>query len=119
MVSGLSNTELVLLHPGTTSRTQPMDMGVIANFKLYYRFEIMKIYLVNMDNSVSRDITVLLKYNHIVNAWLNVKISTILNGFIKCNFILDDESTIIYDNTDVANLNYSDLPDVMCVCVCV
>ena len=56
-----------------------MDMGEIANFKYYYRFEIMKRYLVNMDNSLSADITVLLKYDHIVNAWLNVKISTILN----------------------------------------
>ena len=31
MVSGLSNKELFFLPPGTTSRTQWMDMGVIAN----------------------------------------------------------------------------------------
>ena len=90
-------------------------MGVIANFKYYYRFEIKKRYLVNIDNYISTDITVLLKYDRIVNAWSNVKISTIVNCFGKCNFILDDESTIIYDNTDVANLNDFDLPDLMCV----
>ena len=113
--SGLSNKELFFLPPGTTSRTQPM--GVIANFKYYYRFEIMKRYLVNIDNSISTDITVLLKYDHIVNAWSNVKISTIVNCFRKCNFIFDDESTIIYDNTDVANLNHLYLTDLMCTFV--
>ena len=68
----------------------------------------MKRYLVNMDTYISTDINVLLAYDHIVNAWANVKISTIVNCFKKCNFILDDASIIIYDNTDVANLNYFD-----------
>ena len=34
----LVNIELVFLPPNTTSHTQPMDPGVLANFKGYYHF---------------------------------------------------------------------------------
>ena len=33
----LENVGLAFLPPNTTSRTQPMDAGVIRNFKLHYR----------------------------------------------------------------------------------
>ena len=33
----LSNIKFLLLPPNTTSRSQPMDAGVIANFKQLYR----------------------------------------------------------------------------------
>ena len=53
----------------------------------------MKSYRVHMDNSISTDpIIVLLKYDHIINAWSNVKISIIVYCLRKCNFIFDDES---------------------------
>ena len=34
----LVNIELVFLPPNTTSHSQPMDQGVIANFKHHYHF---------------------------------------------------------------------------------
>ena len=88
---GLTNTTLYFLPPGTTSTTQPMDMGVIANFKYYYRTEIIKRYLVDMDNSMPTDIDVLTAYDHIIKAWENVKMSTIINCFKKFIFLQNNK----------------------------
>ena len=36
-VQGLKAIKLIFLPPNTTSKTQPMDQGVIQNLKLHYR----------------------------------------------------------------------------------
>ena len=36
-----------------------------------------------MDNSMPTDIDVLTAYDHIIKAWANVKMSTIINSFKK------------------------------------
>ena len=37
VIHGLTNVRLVFLPPNTTSKTQPMDAGVIRCLKAYYR----------------------------------------------------------------------------------
>ncbi|WP_227549602.1 hypothetical protein, partial [Acinetobacter baumannii] len=41
-VTGLKAVELVFLPPNTTSKTQPMDQGVIRALKAYYRSNLVK-----------------------------------------------------------------------------
>ena len=41
-VTGLKAVELVFLRPNTTSKTQPMDQGVIRALKAYYRSNLVK-----------------------------------------------------------------------------
>ena len=36
-IPGLQSVELVFLPPNTTSKTQPMDQGIIQNLKVHYR----------------------------------------------------------------------------------
>lgn len=41
----LSNVEVYYFPPNTTSKLQPLDQGIIHNFKTLYRKEIVKIIL--------------------------------------------------------------------------
>ena len=47
-----------MLPPGITSRTQQMDMGVIANFKYHYRSMIVKKNLIDISYSTETNIDV-------------------------------------------------------------
>lgn len=49
----LKNVKLIFLPPNTTSVCQPLDQGIIQNFKLYYRNQIIQHILSNMDSSKS------------------------------------------------------------------
>lgn len=44
-----SNVKLVFLPPCTTSKLQPLDAGIIANFKVHYRSWMLKYLLTQME----------------------------------------------------------------------
>jgi len=41
-IDGLTNVELCFLPANTTSKLQPLDQGIIANFKVYFRKEVLR-----------------------------------------------------------------------------
>ena len=53
IVDGLKAIELIFLPPNTTSKTQPMDQGVIRSLKEFYRHSIIKRYITNIDGGKS------------------------------------------------------------------
>ena len=48
-VEGLNAIELIFLPPNTTSKTQPMDQGVIRSLKAYYRHSLIKRFITSID----------------------------------------------------------------------
>ena len=53
IVDGLKAIELIFLPPNTTSKTQPMDQGVIKSLNAFYRHSIIKRYITSIDGGRS------------------------------------------------------------------
>ena len=79
----LSNVELYFFPSNTTSKLQPLDQGIIHNFKTFYRKEIVKLVLESLDKQLTANITVLTAILLIDKAWRAVTPLTILNCLKK------------------------------------
>lgn len=89
-----SNIKIVFLPANTTSRLQPLDLGIIANFKTHYRRLLLQYVIAKIDNAsnateVTSSINVLVAIRWVALAWKEVKESTIIKCF-KTAGILND-----------------------------
>lgn len=101
----LKNVKLIFFPPNMTSVCQPLDQGIIRNFKLFYRKFLVKRLLSSMDdseciNQLEKSITVFNAVIWITAAWKKVTSQTINKCFLKAGFAEDDESIIEYDEDD-------------------
>jgi transposase len=89
-VKGLTNVRVVYLPPNTTSKTQPMDQGVIQNFKVAYRRFLLQQYLRCIDDDLEFQFNLLDCLYNVRRAWEAVTEATIKNCFKKAGFKRDD-----------------------------
>lgn len=87
----LNNIKIIFLPPNTTSVCQPLDQGIIRNFKTFYRSLIVKDILLKMDSiqstaELSKSIDLLEAIYFIKKAWQQVSSATIKNCFVKAGF---------------------------------
>ena len=87
IINGLLAIRLEFLPPNTTSRTQPMDQGVIHSFKTHYRKLLLRSRLAALDANRQYNCTVLDALHHINAAWTSVSSVTIANCFTKAGMI--------------------------------
>jgi hypothetical protein len=88
----LSNVKFCFLPPNTTSIIQPLDQGIIQNFKTHYQRLFLMFLLSNNDAEISvllRSILVLDAMNWTILAWNSVECSTICRCFVKSGLITD------------------------------
>ena len=84
IVDGLKGIELVFLPPNTTSKTQPMDQGVIRSLKANYRRKIIKRLIRAVDMKKKLQQTSILDAMQLLqSAWSEVSELTIKNCFRK------------------------------------
>ena len=90
----LTNVKLVFMPPNTTSLIQPMDQGVIANFKQHYRSLVLRhlMGIMEMDENegkraaeVARKLTLLDSLHMQKAAWSRVTTATIVNCYKKAS----------------------------------
>jgi hypothetical protein len=84
----LTNIKIIFLPPNTTSFCQPLDQGIIQNFKTYYRTLILKHILskvdsINSASELSKSIDLLEAIYFVKKAWQQVSSTTIMNCFPK------------------------------------
>lgn len=87
----LSNVKVQFLPPNTTSKLQPLDQGIIKNFKSYYRKEVVRRFLSDLDNKSPTKINLLDAMWMLTKAWQNVSKTTISNCFKKSGFKIIEE----------------------------
>lgn len=102
----LENVKLFFFPPNMTSVCQPLDQGVIRNFKLFYRKFLVKRLLLSMNDSQStgeleKRVTVLNAAIWITASWKNVKTETISRRFHKAGFGTSDD--LLHEENDEEN----------------
>lgn len=107
-VKGLKNVRVVFLPPNTTSKTQPMDQGVIQNVKVGYRRFLLQQYLRCIDDDLEFQFNLLDCLYHVRRAWEAVTEVTIKNCFKKAGFKQDDRP---YEHAQEEESQNSDIWD--------
>ena len=85
--------------PNTTSQLQPLDLGIIQNFKVHYRRFLLRYVLSKIDecesaSEVASEVSILVAIRWIAQAWKEVKAETICKCFSKAG-ILDVEMDVV------------------------
>ena len=103
-----SNIKAVFLLPNTTSKLQPLDLGVIQNFKVHYRQLLLRFVLASIDSCslasevhVAGSINILTAIRWISQAWKEVKPLTISKCYKKAGILTEQLNvTSVGEDTD-------------------
>ena len=103
MIGQFSQIIIIFLPKNTTSRLQPLDAGIIQNFKVKYRKRMVKYVLawIHEDGSATqivKGVDVLVAIRWLQKSWNEVANLTINNCFEKCNIKGDNELMEVEDD---------------------
>ena len=103
MIAQFSQIIIIFLPKNTTSRLQPLDAGIIQNFKVKYRKRLVKYVLawIHEDGSATqivKGVDVLVAIRWLQKSWNEVANLTINNCFEKWNIKGDNELMEVEDD---------------------
>ena len=106
-----SNIKIVFLPANTTSRLQPLDLGIIQNFEVHYRTLFLRYILSKIDecetaSDVVQSVNILVAIRWIAQAWLKVKAETISKCFRKAG-VLDASIDVVEENDPFLEIDAS------------
>ncbi|KAL4141823.1 hypothetical protein QTP88_004380 [Uroleucon formosanum] len=82
----LQNVELVFFPPNMTSHCQPLDPGIIQQFKKLYRKQLLQKAVADLDAGESSAINVLDAVYWVASAQAQIKPETVKKCFLRCGF---------------------------------
>ena len=87
-----SNIKIVFLPPNTTSKLQPLDLGIIQNLKVHYchlllRFVLAKIEECSTASDVVKSVNLIMALRWVAHAWNTVNSDTISRCFRKAGVL--------------------------------
>ena len=100
-----SHVQIIFLPKNTTSKLQPLDAGIIKNFKVFYLKQLLQHVLARIKSGskasdVISSVDLLKSIGWVMNAWRKVKKETIANCFSKCGFNEASLELFIDDDSD-------------------
>lgn len=103
-----SNIKIVFLPTNTTSKLQPLDLGIIQNFKVHYRKLFLNYVLARIDqcdsaSEVANSINILAAIRWVALAWTKVNPETISKCFRKAGVLQGAMTDVVaraYDTED-------------------
>lgn len=98
---GLKAIKIVYLPPNATSVLQPLDQGIILNFKTKYRSFLIKDMIKSLDEKKEFRVTVLDAIHYIHKSWSDVSKVTINNCFKHAGFDSGSDLTEDTDDEDI------------------
>ena len=105
----LSNVKVQFLPKNTTSIMQPLDMGIIAATKVFYRKKMCRAMITELDKNalanardLSKKITLLQGIEFFVEAWNEVSVATIANCWRKSGLCFGPEQQEEVVEMDIA-----------------
>ena len=107
-ISNLKAIHLVFLPPNSTSKTQPMDQGVIRATKAYYRQGCVKKFIAAVDNKPLPNLSILDAMAILTEAWGRVSEQTIHNCFRKAGIGNQAQQSALNDD-DPFNILLEDI----------
>ena len=96
-----SNIKIVFLPPNTTSKLQPLDLGIIQNFKVHYRKLLLSFVLSKIDDTtytasqIAKTVNVLKAIRWVAEAWECVKTETVIKCFKSSGISVDSSESVI------------------------
>ena len=92
LVEKYRNIKIVFLPKNTTSRLQPLDTGIIKNFKVQYRKKLLRHVIARISNDrsapdIAKEVDILQAITWVAAAWKEVSETTIKNCFAKCGIV--------------------------------
>lgn len=105
LIKDLKAVTLIFLPPNTTSKTQPMDSGVIWSLKSHYRRSLMAQLLICHDSKTIFQHNLLTSLTWLKNAWESVKAETIINCFRAAGIVTESNGC-----SSLASAGASDIP---------
>ena len=103
--SKYSNIKIIFLPANTTSKLQPLDLGIIKNFKVYYRKLLLRYIVVKIDehllaSEVTKKIDILQAVRWIAEAWGQVSGETIKKCFRSAGILKESFEIISLPSFD-------------------
>ena len=100
-----SNIQVCFLPANTTSKLQPLDLGIIQNFKVHYRSYFLRHVLAKIDecscaSEVVKSINVLVAIRWVAMAWSKVQEETIQKCFRRAGVLNSDLTVVVRNEED-------------------
>ena len=99
---GLRLTHVVVkfLPPNTTAHIQPMEAGIIRNFKGFYRGLLVRYFLRCIEDGQEQVVSIKTAITYVKEAWASVKQSTIVNCWRHVKILPPTQQPTTNDETD-------------------